>query len=153
MTYQTPTQTMEWIKENIHDPIPQNDKSRLSEWMDVLTHEDDHSLPEKEAALKALGLMSLRYGAFFVITCGIVPLIKHYLLSDNRQLSLQAARSVKYIAQSGGCDELIQDGIDEDLKSIVRNIHKDFDIRDMCSQALGWIVAYPPAEIKSDIIQ
>jgi len=143
--------SIEWIKENIKEPVPMNDKSRVHELLDVLSHED-HTVPEIDGALNALGMMSVRYGAFFIIMCGAIPLIKKYLLSDIKPLSFQAARTLKYIAKTGGCEELIQENIHEDLRSIIIDINKDFDIRDMCANAYGWILANPPAEINSEIV-
>lgn len=151
MTYQTPTMSMEWIKEHIPEPIPMSDKTRLHEILDILSHEN-HTIPEKEGALNALGKMSIRYGAYFIIMCGSIPLIKQYLTCDNKILSLQAARSIKYIAQSGGIEELVVEGVHKELKYIIIDIHKDFDLRDSCATAYGWILAEPPSEIKNDII-
>jgi hypothetical protein len=151
MTYQSATQSMDWIRDNIADPTPMNDKSRLHEMMDVLSH-DGHSDAEKGGALKALGFMSIRYGAFFVIMCGIIPVIKQYLVGDNKPLAIQAARSLKYIAQSGGCEELIQENIHEDLRLIITDISKNQDLRDICATAYGWMVSNPPTEINPDMI-
>src|SRR5512137_2361633 len=151
MIYQTAIKSMEWIRDNIPEPTPMNDKSRLHEMMDVLSHED-HCDAEKDGALKALGFMSIRYGAFFVIMCGIIPIMKQYLIGENKMLAMQAARSLKYIAQSGGCEELIQENIHEDLRLIITDINKKQELRDLCAAAYGWIMSNPPTEINPDMI-
>ena len=143
--------TMEWIKEHIKDPVPLTDKKRVHELLDTLTH-DGHSIPEKCGAINAIGLMSIRYGAFFFIFCGVIPVIKQYILSDIKPLSLSSIMILKYIAQSGGCEELIADKVDEELKSIIIDIKKDYDLRNAAATSYGWIMADPPGEINSDIV-
>jgi len=143
--------TMEWIKENIREPIPLSDKKRVHELLDVLTH-DGHTIPEKCGAINAIGLMSIRYGAFFIIMCGVIPVIRQYILSESKPLSLSSIIILKYIAQSGGCEELIENKIDEGLKSIIIDIDKDYDLRNAAASSYGWILADPPAEVKSDVI-
>lgn len=143
--------TMEWIKENIKEPIPLSDKKRVHELLDVLTH-DGHTEPEKCGAINAIGFMSMRYGAFFIVMCGVIPVIKKYLISESKPLALSSIMIIKYIAQSGGCEELIDDEIDEILKSIIINIEKDYDLRNAAATSYGWIISNPPGEIKSYVI-
>jgi len=143
--------TMEWIKENIKDPIPLSDKRRVHELMDILTH-DGHSDPEKCGAINAIGFMSIRYGSYFIVMCGVIPVIKKYLLSESKSLALSSIMIIKYIAQSGGCEELIQNEIDKILKSIIINIESDYDLRNAAATSYGWIIADPPGEIKSYVI-
>jgi|WetSurMetagenome_2_1015567.scaffolds.fasta_scaffold13354_3 hypothetical protein len=143
--------TIEWIKEHIKDPIPLSDKRRVHELLDILTH-DDHTDPEKCGALNGLGFMSIRYGAFFVIMCGVLPVFKKYLSSTSKPILLATISNIKYIAQAGGCQELIDEEIDEILRLLIINTEIDFFIRNAAATSYGWTISNPPGEVKSYVI-
>ena len=116
----TSKELQEWIKINIKDPIPMNDKSRMHELLEVLSS-GDSSIPFKDFALKGLGMMSTEYGAEFIILCGALPLIKQQLLSSNPILISQSIRTLTLISNSGGEEDIINEKVHIMVRSIISN--------------------------------
>jgi hypothetical protein len=113
----TPKEYQEWIQNNVKDPVLMDDKSRLHELLDVLSS-DDTSIPFKDFALKGLGMMAIKYSADPIILCGAIPLIKNQLNSQNPILIAQSIRTLLFIANNGGDEEIMR----EKVHMIVRNI-------------------------------
>lgn len=116
----TPWELIEWIKVNIKDPVPMDDKSRMHELLDVLSS-DDASVSFKDFALKGLGMMAVKYSADFIILCGALPLIKSQLLTNNPILISQCIRTLTLIADNGG----ERDVMNEKVHIMVRSIASD----------------------------
>jgi len=113
----TPKEIQEWIKINIKDPIPMDDKSRLYEYLDVLSNTDS-PIPYKEFALKGLEMIASNYSAHSIILCGALPLIRDQLNSPHPMLIAQSIRTLTSLANNGCEKEIIQ----EKLHTLVRNI-------------------------------
>lgn len=107
----------EWIKINIKDPLPMDDKSRLYELLNVLS-DDNSCTAYKDFAIKGLGMMATKYGTDSIILCGALSLIKDQLSSSNPILIAQSIRTLTCIANNGGDQDIIQ----EKLHILVRNI-------------------------------
>lgn len=128
---------IEWIELNVKDPIPLNDKSRLPEMIDILSNPTS-SIVEIDTSLKSIGMMSMRYGSSFIFMCDLMPLIHKHLLSNNIIIVSQCIRTLKYISQYGGCDNL-KDEVPF-LQQIYMNPKMDFFIRDEAMKTYGFVV-------------
>jgi hypothetical protein len=106
-----------WLEANIKDPIPMDDKSRLHEFLDVISSPDTE-IPYKEFALKGLSMMAIKYSAHPIITCGALPLISHQLLSPHPPIIAQCIRTLTFIANHGGKKDIRQ----EKLHMVIRNL-------------------------------
>jgi hypothetical protein len=114
----TPMEAQQWIKDNIADPVPMDDKSKLHECLDALSS-DDASISYKDFALKSLGVMSCKYGANIIVMCGALPMILKQL--SEPILLPQAIRTLNFISKHGG-DKLIRDDkVHIHIRNIVSN--------------------------------
>jgi len=125
----TPWELMEWIKVNIKDPIPMDDKSRMHELLDVLSS-DEISISFKDFALKGLGMMAVKYSADFIILCGALPLIKNQLLSNNPILISQSIRTLTFIANNGGEKDIMHEKVHMIVREISSNKNTPKHIKD-----------------------
>lgn len=112
MVMLTPMEIQEWIKVNIKDPLPMDNKSRLYEYLDVLS-DDDTPIAYKDFALKGLGILSIKYSASPIILCGGLQLIKQQILSTNTILISQSVRTLSMIAKYGGEEDIKEEGLND----------------------------------------
>jgi hypothetical protein len=109
-----------WLNANVKDPSPMDDKSRLHEFLDVISSPDT-DIMYKDFALKGLGMMAIRYSASPIILCGAIPVIKKQLSSPHPQLIAQSIRTLIFMANHGGQSDLLDEKIHITVRNIVSN--------------------------------
>jgi hypothetical protein len=129
------------MAEQIHDPIPGDDKSNINNYIfDLeLPNETPGAIVMKTYALENIGQMALRYDAEFLMICGVLPHIKKCLYNPNDQVIAATARACSFIAQSGGAQALLDEGFSLIFMSIATDLNRKFYVRDACTRAFGWL--------------
>jgi hypothetical protein len=126
----SPLEYQEWIKTHIPDPVLMDDKSRLYEYLDILSS-DESPIIYKEFALKGLGMIAMKYNSDPIILCGALPLIKEQLLSSHPTLISQSIRTLTFIADNNGKDDIIQEEIHILIRSIISEREIPQNIKNM----------------------
>jgi len=134
----------------IPDPIPGNDKSNINNYIFDLNMSDDEPGASimKTYAAENLGQMALRYDANLLIICGAIHYIKKALHNPNDDVVTATARACSQIAQSGGTQVLLEEGVTLILMSIATDLKRKFHVRDACARAFGWLHVTREMELK-----
>lgn len=130
MRMMSPMEYQEWVKTHIPDPVPMDDKSRLYEYLDVLSS-NESPIIYKEFALKGLGMIAMKYNSDPIILCGALPLIKEQLLSSHPTLISQSIRTLTFIADNNGKNDIFQEKIHVLVRSIISEKKIPQNIKDM----------------------
>lgn len=129
------------MADRIPDPIPGDDKTNINSYIFDLELDDDEPgvIMKKHYALENFGKMALKYDAQLLILCGVIPHIKKALYNKNDYIIASAARACCYIAQSGGTQELLNEGFSLVFMSIASDSQRKYYVRDACARAFGWL--------------
>lgn len=119
-----------WLAANVRDPLPMDDKSRLHEFLDILSSHDTE-IPYKDFALKGMGMMAVKYTASPIILCGAIPVIKQQLLSPHPNLIAQSIRTLMLMERNGGQKELLEEKIHITVRNIISNKNTPSYVKEM----------------------
>jgi len=119
-----------WLTANVKDPVSMDDKSRLHEFLDILSSPDTE-IPYKDFALKGLGMMAIKYTASPIILCGAIPVIKKQLSSPHTNLVAQSIRTLIFLDTHGGKKELFDERLHIVVRDIVSNKNTPSYIKEM----------------------
>jgi len=114
----TPQEAIEWIKKNVRDPLPIDDKSRLHEYLDILSNDSSNTV-YKEFALKGLSMIAIKYNASPIILCGALPLIRDQLLSPHPTVIAQSIRTLSILSDKGGLNDICKDKTDIFVRNLI----------------------------------
>lgn len=109
-----------WLEANVRDPLPMDDKSRIHEYFEVLSTPDSPTM-YKDFALKGFGMMAMKYSASPIILCGALPVIKEQLFSPCQIIVSQAIRTLTFIANHGGQQDICNEKIHLTVRQIISN--------------------------------
>lgn len=116
LPYDPVARFQKWLTVNVKDPLPMDDKSRLHEYLDILSSESQ--VVHKDFALKGIGVLAIKYSASPIILCGAIPIIKEQLQSDHPTLIAQSIRTLTFISKHGGHKDILE----ERLHILIRNV-------------------------------
>jgi len=116
---------------------PMDDKSRITEHISNLSHENPLI---RQMAAEYIGLLAEQYTADFVIVCGALPELMKCINDENPRVVEKVCWALSRIAAHGGADAVISDGFAEQLYAIVESSLRKRIERDKAAMALGYML-------------